>query len=170
MARKRFSSIAAAGKRRALGRTRFAALRRLFRGQVRQHGDLAQWDFNHAQMRAAARSRLAALRLSKPQLHLLIADHLLTLAPDDRLRTTETMVHLLASKDDIRAARYYGDSSLSEAELQGATRALADAMIAPPTGTPASAARDICRLLDDPDSSVRAVDGGAFPLQSRRRD
>ena len=91
---------------------RFAALRRLFRGQMRQRGDLAQWDFNHAQMRAAARSRLAALRLSKPQLHLLIADHLLTLASDDPLRITETMVHLLASKDDIRAAQYYGDSSL----------------------------------------------------------
>ena len=136
---------------------RFAALRRLFRGQLRQRGDLAQWDFNHPQMRAAARSRLAALRLSKPQLHLLIADHLLTLASDDPLRTTETMVHLLASKDDVRAAQYYGDSSLSEAELQGATRALADALIAPPTGTPASAARDICRLLDTPDSSVRAL-------------
>ena len=136
---------------------RFAALRRLFRGQIRQRRDLAQWDFNHAQMRAAARSRLAALRLSKPQLHLSIADHLLTLASDDPLRITETMVHLLASKDDIRAAKYYGDSSLSEAEVQGATRALADTVIAPPAGTPASAARDICRLLDTPDSSVCAL-------------
>ena len=61
------------------------------------------------------------------------------------------MVHLLASKDDLRAAQYYGDSSLSEAELQGATRALADALIAPPTGNPASAARDMCRLLDIPE-------------------
>ena len=51
-----------------------------------------------------------------PELHLLIADHLLTLAPDDPLRKTETMVHLLASKDDVRAARYYGDPSLSDAE------------------------------------------------------
>ena len=136
---------------------RFAALRRLFRGQIRQRGDLAQWDFNHAQMRAAARSRLAAPRLSKPQLHLLIADHLLTLASDDPLRITETMVHLLASKDDIRAAKHYGDSSLSEAEVQGATRALADTLIAPPAGTPASAARDICRLLDTPDGSVCAL-------------
>src|SRR5579872_4044624 len=136
---------------------RFAALLRLFRGQMRRRGDLAQWDFNHPQMRAAARSRLAALRLSKPQLHLLIADHLLSLASDDPLRMTEAMVHLLASKDDIRAAQYYGDSSLSEAEVQGATRALADTVIAPSIGTPASAARDICRLLDTPDSSVRAL-------------
>ncbi len=136
---------------------RFAGLRRLFRGQMRQRGDLAQWDFNHAQMRAAARSRLAALRLSEPQLHLLIADHLLTLASDDPLRTTETMIHLLAGKDDIRAARHYGDPSLSEAEVQGATRVLADTVIAPPAGTPASAARDICRLLDTLDSSVCAV-------------
>ena len=136
---------------------RFAALLRLFRGQMRQRGDLAQWDFNHAQMRATARSRLAAPHLSKPQLHLLIADHLLTLASDDPLRITETMVHLLASKDDIRAAQYYGDSSLSEAEVQGATRALADTVIAPPAGTPASAARDICRLLETPDNSVCAT-------------
>ena len=70
-------------------------------------------------------SQGCASRIS--QLHLLIADHLLSLAPDDRLRATETMVHLLASKDDTRAAQYYGDTSLSEAELQGATRALADA-------------------------------------------
>ncbi|WP_439924312.1 tetratricopeptide repeat protein [Nitrobacter sp. JJSN] len=135
---------------------RFAALRRMFRGQIHQHGDLAQWNFNHAQAQAAARSRLAALRLSNSQLHLLIADHLLTLTPDDRLRASETMVHLLASKDNTRAAQYYGDSSLSEAELQGATRALADVMISPATGTPASAAQEISRLLDNPDNSVRA--------------
>src|SRR6185437_11286036 len=126
---------------------RFAALRHLLRGQLRQRGDFAQWDFNHEQMRTAAHSRLAALRLSMPQLHLLIADHLLTLAADDPLRTSETMVHLLASKDDMRAGRYYGDSSLSQAETQGATRALADAIIAPAAGTAASAARDLGRLL-----------------------
>ena len=136
---------------------RFAALRRLLRGQMSPRGDLAQWDFNHVQMRAAARSRLAALRLSEPQLHLLIADHLLTLASDDPLRATETMVHLLASKDDMRAVRYYGDSSLSEAETQGATRALADAIIAPAAGTAASAARDLGRLLDTADDSVCAL-------------
>lgn len=134
---------------------RFATLRRLFRGQIHQHGDLAQSNFNHAQAQAAARSRLAALPLSNPQLHLLIADHLLTLTPDDRLRATETMVHLLASKDAARAARYYGDSSLSEAELRGATRALADAVISPAAGTTTSAAQEICRLLDNPDNAVR---------------
>ena len=64
---------------------RFAALRNLFRGQIHQHGDLAQLDFNHPQMRAAARSRLAALASRIPTSPL-IADHLLTLAPDDRLR------------------------------------------------------------------------------------
>jgi hypothetical protein len=32
---------------------RFAALRRLFRGQMRSRGPLAQWDFNHDQMRQA---------------------------------------------------------------------------------------------------------------------
>ncbi len=135
---------------------RFAALRNLFRGQIHQHGDLAQLDFNHAQARAAARSRLAALRVSNPELHLLIADHLLTLAPGDPLRVSETMIHLLASKDDVRAARYYGDPALGEKELRGATQALADAIISPAAGTSASAAREICRLLENPDNSVRA--------------
>lgn len=135
---------------------RFTTLRNLFRGQIHQHGDLALLDFNHSQARAAARSRLAALRVTNPELHLLIADHLLTLAPDDRLRVTETMVHLLASKDEVRAARHYGDPSLGEKELRGATYALADAIVSPATGTPASAAREICRLLQNPDHSVRA--------------
>ncbi|MBN9146622.1 MULTISPECIES: ATP-binding protein [unclassified Nitrobacter] len=135
---------------------RFAALLRLFRGQIHQHGTLAQWNFNHPQAQAAARSRLAGLRLSNPQLHQLIADYLLTLTPDDPLRASETMVHLLAGKDAASAARYYGDPSLSNAELQGATRALADAAIAPAAGTPAAAAQEISRLLDNPDNSVRA--------------
>jgi tetratricopeptide (TPR) repeat protein len=135
---------------------RFAALCRIFRGQIHQHGTLAQWSFNHPQAQAAARSRLAGLRLSNAQLHLLIADYLLTLTPNDPLRASETMVHLLASKDAARAARYYGDSSLSKAELQGATRALADAVISPAAGTPTAAAQEISRLLDSPDSSVRA--------------
>jgi tetratricopeptide (TPR) repeat protein len=136
---------------------RFAALLRLFRGQIHQQGNLAQWNFSHAQAQAAARSRRAGLRISDPQLHLLIADHLLTLAPDDPLRATETMVHLLASKDSARAAGYYGNSSLSAAELQGATRALADAVISPAAGTPASAAQEICRLLENSDDSARAL-------------
>jgi tetratricopeptide (TPR) repeat protein len=135
---------------------RFTALRRLFRGQVHQHGNAAQWNFNHPQAQAAARSRLAGLRLTNPQLHLLIADYLLTLTPDDTLRASETMVHLLASKDAARAAGYYGDASLSRAEIRGATRALADAVIAPAGGTPAAGAQEICRLLDNPDNSVRA--------------
>ena len=135
---------------------RFAALRRLLHGHIGQRGELGQWDFNHVQMRAAARSRLAALRVSEPQLHLLIADHLLSLSPDDQLRATETMVHLLASSDDGRAARYYGDASLNDAEVDGATRVLSDAVTAPPAGTPASVARDLCRLLETADDTVGA--------------
>ncbi|GAB1716917.1 MAG: Tetratricopeptide TPR_2 [Nitrobacter sp.] len=136
---------------------RFAALLRMFRSQIHQQGNLAQWNFNHAQAQAAARSRRAGLRISDSQLHLLIADHLLALASDDPLRATETMVHLLASKDAARAVRHYGDSSLSGAELQGATRALADAVISPAAGTPASAAQEICRLLENSDDSARAL-------------
>jgi tetratricopeptide (TPR) repeat protein len=135
---------------------RFAALLRRFAGQMSQRGDLGQWDSNHTQMRAAAHSRLSALSLTEPQLHLLIADYLLTVASDDPLRISETMFHLLGSKDESRAARYYGDASLSEAEVQGATRVLADAVISPPTGSPGSAARDITRWLDTSDNSICA--------------
>src|SRR5262249_21587444 len=53
---------------------KFAQLRRIFRGQLRQRGALAQWDFNHAQMRAAVRARLAAFAVSEPGLHTIIAD------------------------------------------------------------------------------------------------
>src|SRR5262249_14983847 len=42
------------------------------------------------------------------------------------------------------------------------TRVLADAIIAPPGGTPAAAARKISRLLDTPDPSVCAQAGARF--------
>lgn len=128
---------------------RFASLRRLFRGQLRQRGELAQWDFNHGQMRGPARSSLAVLELSEPQLHLLISNHLQTLALDDPLRVSETMIHLLASKDNARAAHYYGNPSLSEAEMRGATRVLVDAVTAAPTGDSLTAVRNLLHLLDD---------------------
>lgn len=57
-------------------------------------------------------------------LHIGIGTHLLTLGPDDPLRIDETMLHLLEGEHgNARAAAYYGDPSLSEGELSGATRA-----------------------------------------------
>src|SRR5262249_1340247 len=126
---------------------KFAQLRRIFRGQLRQRGALAQWDFNHAQMRAAVRARLAASGVSEQSLHTLIADRLLSAPPDDPLHISETMVHLLASEDYALAARYYGDHSLGEAEEQGATRVLADSIVAATGAQADMAARQVCRLL-----------------------
>jgi tetratricopeptide (TPR) repeat protein len=145
----------------------FAQLRRLFRGQMRRRGALSRWDFNHAQMRAAVRARRAALSIPEQKLHAMIADRLLSCPPDDPLHLSETMVHLLASEDYVRAAGYYGDTSLSEAEVQGATRVLADAVVAPGAGRATDVAQQFCRLLDAPglDESVGVQVGRRFTFE-----
>jgi tetratricopeptide (TPR) repeat protein len=127
---------------------RFASLRRLFRGQLRQRGALGQWDFSHAQMRAAARRRVASDGVGEATLHAMIADHLLSRSPNDPLHQTEAMVHLIASENIPRAAAYYGDEMLSPAELEGATRAIADTVLTSSTDGPVAVARDAAQLLD----------------------
>ena len=119
---------------------RFASLRRVFRGQMLQRGALGRWDFSRGQMRIAARQRLADLQVPEPMLHGAIANHLLAVSPDDPLRQTETMVHLLGSEDWTAAATYYG-IALTDAEEQGATRALCDAVLNAPDGPAAAMSR-----------------------------
>jgi tetratricopeptide (TPR) repeat protein len=109
---------------------KFAQVRRFFRGQIRRRGALAQWDFNHAQMRLAVRGWLAAQGVSEQGLHTLIADRMLSFPPDDPLHISETMVHLFGSEDWRRAAAFYADESLQPPEVEGATLALADEIIA----------------------------------------
>jgi tetratricopeptide (TPR) repeat protein len=125
----------------------FAYLRRLFRGQMRRRGALAQWDFNHGQMREAACLRLAISGARETDLHAMIAGHLLALEPDDPLRQSETMLHLLASEDWARAAHYYGDD-LVYGELQGATQILIDTALRPARNGEDSGLDRILRLLD----------------------
>lgn len=132
---------------------RFAQLRRLFRGQMRQRGALAQWEFNHAQMREAVHTQFLTGGKPEKELHELIADHLLSSPPDDPLHITETMHHLLSAKDYNRAGSYYGDPSRTELEVNGATDAVADTIVPTETGAPARTT-EICRLLDIPDISV----------------
>ncbi len=108
---------------------RFVALRRLFRGQIRQRGTVAQWDFNHAQMRAAVRQYMAAQSVAEAEFHTEVVEHLLALPADDPLRQSETMVHLLGAEDWLCAATFYGAMSLTQPELAGATRVLADMML-----------------------------------------
>jgi tetratricopeptide (TPR) repeat protein len=76
---------------------KFAQLRRFFRGQIRRRGALGQWDFNHGQMRIAARRRLLAQGISEDDIHTLIVDHLLSLPEDDPLRASQTTVHMFCS-------------------------------------------------------------------------
>ena len=122
---------------------RFAALRRLLRGQIRQRGTVEQWDFNHAQVRAAVRQSLAAQSVVEAEFHAEVVEHLLALSVDDPLRQTETMVHLLGAEDWSRAATFYGAASLTEPELTGATRVLADTILSQANGVDR-----VLRLLD----------------------
>jgi tetratricopeptide (TPR) repeat protein len=145
----------------------FAQLRRLFRGQLRRRGALAQWDFNHAQMRAAVRTRLAATGVAEPTLHALIASHLLDEAEcrrDDPLRISETMVHLIGSDDWARAAAYFGDPKSTGAESAGAVRVLADRVIAAPRGEEAAAVHALARVLDAPAGLPRVLAADRFLL------
>jgi tetratricopeptide (TPR) repeat protein len=112
---------------------KFAQLRRLFRGQLRRRGALAQWDFSHAQMRAAVRARFPAWSVREQNLHAMIADRLLSSPLTDPLRISEMMVHLLASEDWTRAAGYYGDRLLTNEELEGATQVLVQSALNDPT-------------------------------------
>ncbi len=120
---------------RASGETwdelRFASLRRLFRGQIRQLGASGQWDFAHSQMRAAARQHIAIMNVTEAVFHAEAARHLLQLSRADPLRQTEVMVHLLGSEDWARTARFYGDTELTSQELDGSTTVLAEPLIDP---------------------------------------
>ncbi len=127
---------------------RFATLRRMFRGQLRQRGLLGQWNFNHQQMRSAVRHHIAVRGMSESAYHRAVAEHLLSLGRDDTLHESESMVHLLASGDLPGAAQFYADASLTDGELEGATRAMADFVLAPNGTTSARAAHDLTRLFE----------------------
>jgi tetratricopeptide (TPR) repeat protein len=126
---------------------RFAYLRRLFRGQMRRRGALAQWDFNHGQMRDAARARLSACGARETDMHAIVAVHLLGLGSDDPLRQSETMVHLLASENWAGAARYFGDD-LAPGELQGANRVLLSTALMPARDGEQGGLERVLHLLD----------------------
>ena len=127
---------------------RFAALRRVFRGQLRQHGVLGQWDVNHSQMRAAALSRVTAAWGDVVRVHTAIVDHLVALEADDPLRVSETAWHLLAIDDWRRTASYYGDPSLTDAAIESAIRTLADHMLRKSATEPAAPESIVELLLD----------------------
>jgi tetratricopeptide (TPR) repeat protein len=147
---------------------RFASLRRLFRGQQRQRGALGQWDFTHGQMRLAVRQRLAALGVPDASLHAVVADHLIALAPDDPLRQSETMVHLLGCRDWQRAAAFYGDVDLTAGELEGAQRVLTQSVLAVPGEDEAGGLGPLIRLLAAAAESKPAIGVGAARAVAKR--
>ena len=108
---------------------KFAVLRRAFRAHVSQCGADGAWDFRHAKLREAIRRRNARDPQLVQRLHTSIAYHLKSLPAADPLRQTELMVHLIGSEDRLRAAHYYS-SELPDDDLAGATRALADHILA----------------------------------------
>ena len=132
----------------------FAGLRRSLRAHLVQRGAQAQWDFAHAQLRAAVERRNLSDPGGRRALHTMLADHLESLATEDALRQTELMYHLIWADDRPRAAAYYAGleigtlvSSLpgfgwqaagnyAGLELAGATGTLAKHLLAGEAQTP----------------------------------
>lgn len=89
---------------------------------------VSQWDFFHMQMRLAVTRRNFRNVSYVRKLQTIIVDHLESLPDDDPLRQTELVWHLIGTDDRLRTARYYADD-LSEDELAGATRTMADYIV-----------------------------------------
>ena len=141
---------------------RFASLRRLFRSQLRRRGALMRWDVGHMQMRTAIRDHLAAHGIAETVLHATIADHLLSCPPQDPLRISEAMVHLLGSEDRTRASDYYS-GDLSREAREGATAALRDHLLL--AADPQAAAREVAALVDAPGlDPARRISAAKFHL------
>jgi len=102
-----------------------AVLRRGFRAHLGRRGAAGQLDFLHAQMRQAVRKRALGDAETEKNIHRTLADHLEGLTPDDPLRASELMVHLIEGDDAPRAARVYAELPDPSAGLTGATQALA---------------------------------------------
>lgn len=148
---------------------RFAALRRGLRAHVVQRGAQGEWDFHHAQMRESVRRRTLADGALVRKLHTAIADHLESLSPDDPLRLTEVMFHLIGADDRKRAARVYA-STLSSEEEGGATQALAGHVVVGAARGPNPALAWVTSLASQPGltSQETATICGRFNFQLNR--
>jgi len=109
---------------------RFATLRRAFRAHLVQRGLHAQWDFFHAQMRAAIDRQYFDGGLSPAGVHIAVADHLERLPAEDAIRQSELMFHQIGTQDRPRTARYYASLARGGDELSGATRIAAEHILA----------------------------------------
>ena len=143
----------------------FAALRRGFRGHVVRRGQDDRWDFFHLEMRTAAATAVTKSSALCKQSHAAIAGHLLGLPPDDPLRESEVMYHLIQADDRLRAADIYA-GPLTERALAASTDVLADCLLSP--GSPGDTGQRVaagprldwtCRLPFEtpPESEARSL-------------
>lgn len=128
---------------------KFPVLRRAFRPYLVQCGPEGLWDFSHGQLRESIRRGSLRDPQLVQRLHTSIAYHLKSLPSSDPLRQTELMVHLIWSEDRLRAAHHYS-GDLPEAELAGATQALADHILAGSSQTPNTGLAWTASLLIEP--------------------
>jgi tetratricopeptide (TPR) repeat protein len=108
----------------------FAGLRRGLRAHLTRCGLDDQWDLHHAQARLAAEVFVSDASLRR-QIHGALAGHFAAQPPDDPLRVSETMWHLLSADDHDGAAQWYA-GALTAREREGATISLADTAASEP--------------------------------------
>lgn len=129
---------------------RLAAIRRSFRAHLSRCGALGQIDFFHAQMRQAVEYRTLGDPEQVQALHRVVADHLESMPPDDPLRDSELMVHLIAGDDPDRAARIYADLPKPSSALTAATQVLAQHVIRGAKDQPNVQTNWVTNLLTQP--------------------
>ena len=87
----------------------FAALRRTFRAHVVQRGAHGQWDFAHHQLRQCAEvTNLSAAKSARSNCIVRSRPSCRVLPPDEVIRRTELMWHMLHAGELEHTARYFG--------------------------------------------------------------
>ena len=115
-----------------------ALLRRSFRSQIAQRGELGQWVYTHRAFAEAIQHLLDQKWTQPPgettrqQLHASVVEYLVTLPYDDPVRIDGLMFHLIGSDNREDAARYCIESCVHGQEVDdmsehfGAVHSLAD--------------------------------------------
>ncbi len=89
----------------------FAGIRRTLGGHLVQRGSHAEWDAFHVRLRESILARDLA-GAGRETVHDHIVQHLLSIAEDDPLRTSETMFHILrGSEVALQSVLYLGSGS-----------------------------------------------------------
>ncbi len=127
-----------------------ASLRRGFRAHLVRRGAGGPLDFVHAQMRPAVQARVRTDEAILQAVHRAIAVHLETLSPNDPLRESELMVHLIAGDEPQRAALVYGDPALSPSATTGATQAFVRHILLGPVQLPSANSDWVVTLPSQP--------------------